>query len=191
MQLNLEEIAAGVDRLQSIVLTVMPDCLLYEGWTKNQSDTSTEEVATYFGDLVRANREALLVMKAWSDDMQVTIESGGLLIILRRLNDNYVVGFVFDSDAPLGMVRLHVRKMIDVLLERIPRFEVKEKSRGQKVIDFVERYAPDAHTVLLRVAVQARVPLDELRAPDTLDAEKLERVESAVASILGLESLNL
>jgi hypothetical protein len=180
-----------VDRLQAVVITAMPDCLLYDSWADESSTANSEEAATYFGDLVRANQEALRVLDAWSEDMQVTIESGGLLIILQRVGEHFTVGFVFSDDAPLGMVRLQTRRMLSVLEDSLPTFEVEETPRGQKVLDFVERYAPDPHTVLLRVAVKARIPLDELKSPENLTGDTLERVEEAVRDILGLDSLNL
>ena len=191
MQLQLPEITRGVERLRNVIITVMPDCLLYESWSRDGDQTANEEAASYLGDLVRANREALRVMRALSDEMQVTIESGGLLIILREIESSYVVGFVFESDVPLGMVRVQVRTMLARITEALPRFAVSESSRGERVLEFVERYAPDPHTVLLRVAVQARVPLDELRNPANLDGERMQRVERAVCTILGIDSLTL
>lgn len=48
-----------IPALRGAFVTAMPDCLLFDSWSREQEDWTVEDVASYFGDLVRANREGL------------------------------------------------------------------------------------------------------------------------------------
>ena len=106
--LELDEVVEGVPALRGLFVTLMPDCLLFDSWMRPDGDWTPEDVASYFGDLVRANREGLKSLRSWSADMQVTIESADALVVLKELRGDFVVSFVFDRETPLGMVRLFV-----------------------------------------------------------------------------------
>ncbi|HMR09290.1 MAG TPA: carbon storage regulator, partial [Polyangiaceae bacterium] len=63
-----------------------------------------------FDEIERANREALKSLGSWSAEMQVTIESADLLLVLRELRNDFVVTFANHRTAALGMVRLQVKR---------------------------------------------------------------------------------
>lgn len=191
MQTGLKQAIEGVDFLQGVFITMMPDCLLYDSWVRQEESWTPEDIASYFGDLIRANREALKSLHAWSSEMQITVESADLLLVLTELKDDFVVGFVFDRKAPLGMVRLYTKRMLSSILALLPDFQVEQRARGIRIVEFVQRYAPEPHTVLLRVSLQTRIALDDLQDPQHLSDEQVEAVEDAVCEILGLDSLNL
>ncbi len=87
----IREVVADVPSLRGIFVTAMPDCLLFESWTRPEESWVPEDAASYFGDLVRANREGLRALQSWSAEMQVTIESADLLLVLRELRGDFVV----------------------------------------------------------------------------------------------------
>jgi hypothetical protein len=62
-----------------------------------------------------------------------------------------------------------------------------DDARGPKLIDFLERKAPDARAALQRVALQTSIPLETLHAPERLDDAQYGLVEEAVKRILGVE----
>ena len=189
---NLEQAVEGLTSLRGVFLTVMPDCLLYDSFARDDTDWVAEEVASYFGDLVRANRQGLKALQSWSSEMNVTIESSDLLLILKEIRDgNFVIGFAFDRKTPLGMVRLHTRQVVDRIEATLPKFEAEERARGARVIEFLEKYAPDPHAARQRVSLRSGVAPETLQSPEALAGDDLERVEKAVLDILGLESLNL
>ncbi|MCB1034973.1 MAG: hypothetical protein KDD47_14190 [Acidobacteria bacterium] len=148
-------------------------------------------MAAYFGDLVRANREGLKTLGSWSSEMQVTIESADRLIILTEINEHFVCTCSFDRDVPLGMARLHLKKVLDRVRTVLPTFDVEEKPRGARIIDFLNRYAPDPHAVMLRVSLRTGIPIEEMGAPQDLSDEQVAAVESATKRILGLQSLSV
>ncbi len=180
-----------VPGMRAIFITAMPDALLYDYWIRENDNWSAEDVASYFGDLIRANREGLKALGSWSSEMQVTIESADTLVVLRELTNDFVCGGVFDRKTPLGMVRLHLKRVTERLIDHLPSFEVEERPRGVRVMEFLQRYAPDPHMVMLRVAMQTGIDLEMLRTPEKLDKAQVHQVEEATQRILGLDSLNI
>jgi len=177
--------------MRGLFITAMPDCLLYDSWTRPDEHWVSEEAASYFGDLIRANREGLRALKAWSAEMQVTIESANLLLVIRELRADFVVTMAFDRAAPLGMVRLHTKRILDRLDAMLPKLDVQERPRGVRIVEFLQKYAPDSHAALQRVALRTGIELDVLKRPETLDAASIELVEDAVKDILGLDKLSI
>jgi predicted regulator of Ras-like GTPase activity (Roadblock/LC7/MglB family) len=189
--INLSDIVSDVPPLRGLFVTAMPDCLLYDTWTRPGETWAAEQAASYFGDLVRANREALKALSAWSAEMSVTIESADVLLVIHESSDDFVVTMAFDRKAPLGMVRLHVRRMLDRIQHVLPKLELVERPHAVRVAEFLTKYAPDPHAALHRVALRTRIGLDRLKRPETLDVAEVETFESAVRELLGLETLSL
>lgn len=190
-QISLHDIVADVPSMRGIFITAMPDCLLYDVWTRPDEPWVPEEAASYFGDLIRANREGLKALKAWTAEMQVTIESANLLLIIRELRADFLVTLAFDRSAPLGMVRLHTKRVLERLDAMLPKLDVKERPRAVRIVEFLEKYAPDPHAALQRVALRTGLELEALRRPEGLDAESVEQLEETVKDILGLDKLSL
>ena len=188
---TLAQAVEGVPSLRGLFVTAMPDCLLFDAWMRPNEAWSGEDVASYFGDLVRANREGLKALRAWSAEMQVTIESTELLLILRELSSDFVVGFIFEHATPLGMVRLHVKRVLLLLQDILPSIQPEERPRAIRIAEFLTRYAPDTHTAMQRAALRSGIALELLRKPENLAPNQIELFERSVCDILGLESLNL
>ena len=187
----LDHAVEDIPSLRAVFVTAMPDCLLFDSWVRPDSNWTAEEVAAYFGDLFRANREGLKALGSWSSDMQVTLESPDHLIVLRELTQDFVCACVFERDAALGMVRLHLQRLIERVRATLPRFEVEERPRGVRIVEFLNRYAPDPHAVLLRVSLRARLPMERLERPETLDEGEIAALEGTACELLGLEALAL
>ncbi|MEZ4372160.1 MAG: hypothetical protein R3B07_15105 [Polyangiaceae bacterium] len=191
MTTQLADIVTGIPSLRGVFVTAMPDCLLYDSWCRPEEEWIGEDVASYFGDLVRANREGLKSLGAWSSEMQVTIESGNILLVLRELATDFVVALAFERNAPLGMIRLHVKRLADSLLDYLPKVAPEDRPRGVRVTEFLMRYAPDSHAAMRRVALRTGIPIATLEQPADLSTEQVALLETAVRDILGLEALNI
>jgi len=187
----LQQTAENVPSLKAVLVTAMPDCLLYDSWVKEDLAWRSEDVAAYFGDLVRANREGLKALGSWSSEMQVTIEAADSLLILREINADFVCTCIFERDAPLGMVRLHMKRLLERVAESLPSFEVERRPRGVRLVEFLNRYAPDPHAVMLRVSLRNGIPLEDLERPERLRDEQVEALEETTRKILGLQTLNI
>ncbi len=191
MHVPLKDLVADIPSIRGVFITVMPDCLLYDSWVNADDSWTAEEAASYFGDLVRANREGLKALSAWSSEMQVTIEAADVLLLVREVRGDFVVTCVFDHRVSLGMARLHLKRLLVQLEEALPTIEVEERPRAVRIIEFLGRYAPDAHAVLKRVSLRSGITLDELRRPEELADARVELLEGSVKDILGLEALTL
>lgn len=187
----LEQAVREIPSLRAVVVTAMPDCLLFDSWSRPDLSWTPESVASYFGDLFRANREGLKALGEWSSEMQVTIEAPQHLLVLTELNTDFVCASIFDKGAALGMVRLYNQKLVGRITDSLPSFEVQERPRGVRIMDFLNRYAPDPHAVLLRASLRSGIPMDSLQQPASLAQEQVQGLEEAACSILGLDSLNL
>ncbi len=188
---HLAKAVEDIPSLRAVFVTAMPDCLLFGSWLHAESDWDEEQVATYFGDLFRANREGLKALGSWSSEMQVTIEAPDHLIILHELTADFVCACVFERGAALGMVRLHTRRLLQRISDSLPSFEAEQRPRGVRVMEFLNRYAPDPHAVLLRVSLRTRLSMDELNEPQKLTDEQIALVEQTACGILGLQTLNI
>lgn len=188
---KLKQLVEDIPSLRGVFVTAMPDCLLYEAWVQEGSPWSPEQVAAYFGDLVRANREGLKALGSISSDMQVTIESPEHLILLREVDRDFVCAMVFERSAALGMVRLHSRRLLERLAASLPSFEVAQRPRGVRVVEFLNRYAPDPQMVLLRASLRTGLPVEALKTPETLDDEQIAVLEETACKILGLQTLQI
>lgn len=188
---TLEQAVQGIPSLRGVFVTAMPDCLLFDSWTRPDEKWASEEASAYFGDLVRANREALKSLASWSSEMQVTIESSDLLLVLRELSEGFVVTFAFEHKAPLGMVRLQIKRTLSVLEDLLPSVQPEEKPRAVRVKEYLLRYAPDPHAVMQRVSLRTHLPVEDLESPERLDEEQCDQFERCVKEILGIETLNL
>ena len=187
----LESAVQDVPSLRAVFITAVPDCLLYASWVREGETLVPEDVASYFGDLVRANRQGLKALGSWSSEMQVTIESADTLIVIREVREDFVCGCAFERSAPLGMVRLHLKRMLDRVVAHLPSIEPQERPRAVRVLEFLERYAPDPHAVLLRVSLRSQISTAELDDAAALNDEQTARLEAAAKAILGLETLNI
>lgn len=191
MDRYLEQAAAEVPQLIGIFITAMPDSLLFSSWVRAGTEWSAEDVASYFGDLVRANREGLKALGSWSSEMQVTIESAESLVVLREISADFVCGCVFERNAPLGMVRLHLKRLLERVGTALPKVQVEDRPRGTRIMEFLDRYAPDPHAVILRVSLRSGITIDELKSPSSLNVEQIRRLEETACKILGVNQLSL
>jgi predicted regulator of Ras-like GTPase activity (Roadblock/LC7/MglB family) len=188
---QIRDLASDVPSLRAVFVTAMPDCLLFDAWVKPSETWVAEEAASYFGDLVRANREGLKALKSWSAELQVTIESADVLLVLRELRSDFVVTLAFQREAPLGMVRMYTKRMLERLDDVLPRLEVTERPRAVRIREFLEKYAPDPHAALARVALRTGISVELLRKGDGLEVAQLDAFEQSVKDILGLDHLTV
>lgn len=128
MQLGLETLAATIAGLEAVIVTVIPDNLLYDAWSRGHRVAAPDESATFFGDLVRIHFDALESVGIQRGDIQITIESGGLIVLLRNISSHYVLSVVFQDHLPLGLMRLHTDRIIRLIQRNLPGIELDDAS---------------------------------------------------------------
>lgn len=122
---HLSSIAVDVPGLLALLLVRIPDDLVHDSWIVDGADWQADEIARDFGDLYRRNREGLKALSSRSSDLQVTLESPEHRIILREVRSDFVYACIFERDAPLGRVRLVVRRLEERLADFLPTVEVE------------------------------------------------------------------
>jgi len=186
---DISQAFEDVSVIRGLFITSMPDCLLFDSWMRAGSEWNAEGVASYFGDLARANKEGLKALGSWSAEMQVTIQSADLLIVLREVETDFVIAFVFDRETPLDVVRLQIKRVLEHVGSFLPTVQAKEQPEGVRLVEFLQRYSPDPHAALLRVALQTGIDLEILQRPESLTPEQVEAVKESARDILGLQNL--
>lgn len=190
-KIQLEALVEHIDALRACVIITMPDCLLHTVYQRDGEAWDPELVAAYFGDVMRSNRQNLEQLDTWTDEAQVTIEAPNRYIVIRQLNADFVVAFAFERDAALGMVRLHMSRVLGGITTLLADAKPQELSRGRKLLDYLGRYAPDTHAAMLRLSLQTGLPMALLQQPDDLSDTEFTAVASSVQRILGLDRLSL
>lgn len=185
----LTDAAAAAKNLEGVVVTRLPDCVQWVGHSRAGWDR--DEVAAYFGDIARANRNALKTVGTSTKDIGLTMEADDRVILTHDIRHDMVAVYIFDKNAPLGMIRLQAKKLSKVITANLPTEEVAERSRAERVMEFLLRYAPDAHAIPIRVSLQTGIPIDLLKAPEGLDTTQTQKLESAAKAILGVTSLRI
>ena len=185
----LEEASARIQYLEGVVVTTLPDCLAWEVSQKIEFDS--EEIAAYFGDMVRAQRNACQTLSKDVTDIKLSIESEQFTVLATELNENFMAVFIFQSQTPLGMARLSMKRLASVIIENLPTEEVAVRSHGERILEFVKRYAPDSHSVMMRISLQTKIPLQSLSAPEHLTEAEIEKLETAVKSVLGVTEIRI
>ncbi len=189
---SIKEDLKKFNGLQGVFITTLPDCLLFDSYLLQKKEWDLESVASYFGDLSRANKEALKTLEQWSSDVQITIETPEMRVILKELPNNYVVGFIIDTNIPLGMVRLNTDRILKLLQANIQGKEAAEElPRIVRVIQYLQRYSPDPHVALTRLSLRTGIPYEKIKNPEQLNTDEVQRVEHAIKQILGVASLNI
>ncbi len=196
--LNLPAAAEGVPALQGIFVITMPDCLLFDSYVLPVLQEASEELAAIFGDLIRNHREALRLMGSWSSELQITVESSDRLLHLREMREDFLLVFAFESNLPLGMARLFGRRIGETLQLQLEGFqgigseqETEQSPRAARILEFLQRYAPDPHASMMRLALRTGIPMEHLEEPASLSPQALAKVEEAVCDILGIDQLNV
>jgi len=181
--------AKELQNLEGVVIVKMPDCVEWGSWTR--ASWSPSEVAAYFGDIVRANRAAMKVVAGSTEGLSLTIEAPNHRILTQELRPDTAVVYVFDDVAPLGLVRLQAKRLCKVISEHLPSEALEQRSRAERIMEFLLRYAPDAHAIPMRVSLQTGIPIDALRDPASLDDAQTDLLEAASQDILGVATLGI
>jgi predicted regulator of Ras-like GTPase activity (Roadblock/LC7/MglB family) len=182
---------ADIPSAKGVFITAMPDCLLFASWVRGNEDLPVEDVAAYFGDLIRSNRKALSSLGAWTQEMQVTVEAAQTLIVLREVNADFVCGALFDRETPLGMVRLSMRRLVERVAAHVPDVSATERPRGVRLMEFLDRYAPDPHTLGMRLTLRTGLQAELLQHPGRLTADQVRVLEEAACKLLGVPKIDI
>lgn len=185
----LAEAAKDVDELIGVVVAQLPEASVYDSWSREQWPVA--DVAAYFGDMSRSAQNALQIVDSTGGDLMITLETDDRLIVVRNLRDVFVGVFIFPHSTRLAIARRGLRQLCKVMVEQLPTDVAVERSRAERIMAFLLRYAPDPHTIPMRVSLQTGIDFGRLGDPSTLDDAETELLEEAAKHLLGLEELRI
>jgi hypothetical protein len=181
----IEALLRGTPLLAGAFLITLPDCLLLDGWQRDERRWEANAVAGHFGHLIRANREGLRAMSAWSQDMQVSIESDEATVVLRELTGSFALGCVFEG-APIGVARMQTRQIALRLLGTLPEVAPAPRTRAETILEHLARRG-----LLARVVQRSGLAPGRMGDPASLSFEEVAQLERAACQILGLATLGV
>ncbi len=206
--LNLE-LEALVSPLQSVQACLVIDTRVGElhlAYVRGTMSLEPEEAARRLAAANRSQADAF----SGQDALRCTIERASEIVVLEPASPLGLVALFFEGGTPLGLVRMHVARVVSELGDLLPRRDVvvppsgapepaltsrsaegTASRSGRKLLDYLGAHAPDTHAALLRVSLQTGLPLSRLESPDELTSQEFEQVAQSVQRILGLETLTL
>lgn len=180
----LAEAVSDIDKIEALLIVQNPTGNVWESW--KQSDFEDQELAAYFADMVRAQRHICQELAPELQEIQLTIESNLLTVLVTELSSRFIGVFIFRNPVPLGLVRLAIKKLTERILSHLPTEVVEVESEAKRLIEFILRYAPDPHIVMERIALKARIPSERIYGVDNLSREEIARIREAAEEILGI-----
>jgi hypothetical protein len=186
---TLAATAEEIPSLRAVFFLALPEGRLRDSWRRSDEEWEIDDAVPALGKLLQANREALQALRSRSAYLQITIESADALVALRRLSEENACVCLFRRGTPLGLVRLHLRQLVELFGAQPAAPRAADPARGSRLVELLQRYAPYPHAVLLRVSLRTGIGTDLLRTPEELSDTQVAAVELAAKSILGLEEL--
>lgn len=143
---DIARVALGAPALHEVFIVSTPDCLPVKSWARVKR-SQPEEASVHLGNLVRTARDTLAAVGAAKTPLSITVEAEDGLVLLTRLSDELVAGFVFDRSAPLGLVRVQARQLTDQLRATLvsPRTDAPQRpetSAPTRIPEATSRAAP-------------------------------------------------
>lgn len=127
MSTLLEKLAAPVNGLDAVLLTVSSDDLLYQEWTRYPDIVMSEDVAGYLGHLSKIRRDMLRAMQIHSPLHRASLETHSHHIIFTHVEEQYLIVCVFQKKIPIGIAHIQVNTFVDALRTDLPLFHFEPR----------------------------------------------------------------
>lgn len=190
--LGLEQELQHIPVLRGLLISVMPDCLLFDSYMPETQAWNKEDMASELGELFERSQHLMELFRS-TGQSQITVENDDAVLVVRKLADSFIVGMIFRPDTPLALIRVYAGQISEKVTERLQSVEVSDVqesfSSAVRILEYLKQYAPDPHTSLMRIALKTGIPLGTLNQPQQLNNEQTELLERAVCDILGLDEL--
>jgi len=174
----MEQAARGASALRSLWVITVPDCLVVGSWSRANADRA-DEAAVELGSLYQSCQSALQWSQSLGHARWVTIESDDVILILVRSSTEVVVVMSFDRRAPLGLIRMQARQVIEnVALGSEPKDPLR--SRVSALLAEIRNRAPEPRAAVAHLAREAGLTPERI---DDLDHLEEAQLRSLLATI--------
>jgi predicted regulator of Ras-like GTPase activity (Roadblock/LC7/MglB family) len=190
--LGLEQEFSKIPSLQGVIVSVMPDGLLYDSYVPPSASWMADDVALKLAEVLQYSQQLSRAFDC-SPSNQMTLETDDGIVVIRELHQQFVVGTLFSEDLPMALIRSFSLRVIERIEQELAKKQTKSTpqaaSNAMRVLRYLKQYTPDPHTSMMRVALKTGIPLSTLNQPQELNAEQTTKIETAVKEMLGLEEL--
>lgn len=190
--LGLEHELTKITSLQGLVISVMPDSLLYDSYFAQSGGVPEDDIASQLGELFQTC-QGLSRMLKHKGDSQILVDGDSGPIIIQEVEKRFVAGMWFSAHTPLAVARSFAKHVVQLISERIDTEKTSSPeefvSNAVRILRYLKQYAPDPHTSLMRIALKTGIPLPSLNQPQQLDELQTTKIERAVCDVLGVEEL--
>lgn len=112
---KITALAHQVEPLAGLIVVRSSDARVAHSWYRNQPIVSHTSVATYLAKVSKAHRECFLgqgtARASHSTTIGLTVELPSATVLIHGLRADAIVGFVFEDETPLGLMRLVVDRV--------------------------------------------------------------------------------
>ncbi len=187
---QLKQSADEIGYLHALVVTTVPDGLLFDTWKSQELSWDIQDLVNHLGRLYQSHAQVSQGSGA-GEVQHFIIESGQAVIFLVPLNEHFLSSFLFAPRTPLGIGRFCVGELAQQIRTLLPPLDSIQPSRAGKILVHLKRVGPDPHALRLRLALQTGLPVSAFESPEQMTEEQVKRLEVAACEILGVDHLQL
>jgi predicted regulator of Ras-like GTPase activity (Roadblock/LC7/MglB family) len=173
--MNVDHVTRAASALRDVWVITIPDCLIVSTWSRAGTERS-DEAAVELGALYQSCQSALHWSRSLGHARWVTIESDDVVIVLARSSPELVTVLSFDRRAPLGIIRMQARQVLEHVASDTGTQPDPLKSRVMALLDDIRSRAPEPRAAVAHLARRAGVAPERLSHPEQLDTDQLRSV---------------
>jgi len=172
---NVERAARAASALRDVWIVTVPDCLLVSAWSRGETDRA-DEAAVELGSLYQSSQAALHWARSLGHARWVTIESDDVVIVLARASPEIVTIMSFDRRAPLGIIRMQARQVLEHVASDTGTAPDPLRSRVMALLDEIRSRSPEPRAAVAHLARRSGISAERLHHPENLEADQLRSV---------------
>jgi len=172
---NIEHAARAASALRDVWIVSIPDCLLVASWSRGRGER-LDEAAVELGSLYQSCQAALHWAHSLGHTRWVTIESDDVVLVFARSSPDLVTAMSFDRRAPLGIIRMQAREVLEHVAADTDSAPDPLRSRVMALLDEIRSRSPEPRAAVAHLARRSGLSADGLAHPDRLSDDQLRSV---------------
>lgn len=173
--MKVERAARHSSALRDVWVVSVPDCLLVASWSRTGAER-LDEAAVELGSLYQSCQAALHWSRSLGHTRWVTIESDDVVLVLARSSPELVTVMSFDRRAPLGIIRMQARQVLEHVAADTDSRPDPLKSRVMTLLDEIQSRSPEPRAAVAHLARRAGLSVDQLIHPEGLGPDQLRSI---------------
>lgn len=173
--MSIEQAARSASALRDVWIVSVPDCLLVGSYSRAGGDR-LDEAAVELGSLYQSCQAALHWARSLGHARWVTIESDDVVVVIARSSPEVVTVMSFDRRAPLGIIRMQARQVLEHVSHDTGTEPDPLRSRVMALLDEIRSRSPEPRAAVAHLARRSGVAADRLTHPESLGDDQLRSI---------------